>query len=117
MTFLGFQSLDSSNAANFECEYCFLSLVTGNEKIFQEKSREPVNKDQMLMDHGRIQMEMTCLYEPGINSKCPKIVKEAKLAFSSAAFKNGEKLTQYSNTPSCDENKKYWERYKIKLYL
>ena len=70
----------------------------------------------MLMDHGRIQMEMTCLYEPGINSKCPKIVKEAKLALSFAAHKNGEKLTQYSNTPSCDGNKKYWERYKIKLY-
>ena len=65
----------------------------------------------MPIDYGKIQMEMTCLYEPGIRSKCPQVVKEVKLALNTAALKNGESLTQYSNTPSCDTDKKYWERY------
>ena len=96
---------------NSECEYCFLSLITGNEKLFRLRPNESIENDTMPIDHGKLQMEMTCLYEPGIGSKCPQIVKKAKRALSTEALKNGESLTQYSNTPSCDTDKGFWERY------
>ena len=108
----GLQKLDGgSEPMDHECEYCFLSLVTANKKLFQLGSDDFVNTDANPIDHGKIQMEMTCLYEPGIKSRCPQIVRDAKVELNSAALRNGERLTQYSNTPSCDTNEEHWKRY------
>ena len=57
--FSGLQKLDGSEPINHECEYCFLSLVTANEELFQLGSDDFVNTDAISIDHGRIQMEMT----------------------------------------------------------
>ena len=84
--------------------------MSANDKIPRP---EPVGNSAskpMQMDYGRLQMEMTCLYEPNIKSKCPKVVREAKHAINSISTKNGENLTQYSNTPSCDTNTSFWKR-------
>ena len=47
-------------------------------------------------------VETVCLYKPNVRSKCPSVVRHAKQLFRNSAIKNGEKLTQYLNTPTCD---------------
>ena len=51
---------------------------------------------------GQYNIEMVCLYKPNIQSKCPSVVKHAKMLFRNSAIKNGENPTQYLNTPTCD---------------
>ena len=94
----------------FECEYCFLSLLSANEKISRTELSGNSLQDPIPTDYGRLQMEMTCLYEPNVKSKCPKTVREAKRKINTLAGQNGEKLTQYSNTPSCEDGTHFWER-------
>ena len=93
------------------CEYCFLSLLTANKLIeHPDPSRNSTN-EPIPIDFGKFQMEMTCLYEPNVKSKCPSVVRNAKELITTSAIRHGERLSQYSNTPSCDTNTSFWERY------
>ena len=94
----------------FECEYCFLSLLSANDKIPRPEPSGNTAGKRIPTEYGRLQMEMTCLYEPNIQSKCPKTVRQAKQLINSISTKKGERLTQYSNTPSCDTNTWFWKR-------
>ena len=107
---LGFKNLDSAHSASFECEYCFLSLLSANDRIPNSGPAASAIDMGFSTDHGRLQMEMTCLYEPDSKSKCPSIVREAKQKINFLSSRNGERLTQYSNTPSCDNGTNFWKR-------
>ena len=107
---LGFKNLDSAHSASFECEYCFLSLLSANDRIPHSGPSASAIDMGFSTDHGRLQMEMTCLYEPDTKSKCPDIVREAKQKINFLSSRNGERLTQYSNTPSCDNGTNFWNR-------
>ena len=50
------------------------------------------------------------MFEPGVKSKCPTVVRNAKSSFRNAAIRNGERLTQYPNTPSCDDTNDFHHR-------
>ena len=107
---IGLQNLDSSNALKFECEYCFLSILTGNDQIPRPEPSGNSASEPIPTDFGRFQIEMTCLYEPDVQSKCPKMVRHAKESMAALATQNGERLTQYSNTPSCDIKTNFSQR-------
>lgn len=93
------------------CEYCFLSLLTANKLIdHPDPSRNSTN-EPIPIDFGKFQMEMTCLYEPNVSSKCPNVVRNAKHMITTSATRHGERLSQYSNTQSCDRYTSFWERY------
>ena len=107
---LGLKNLDSAHSASFECEYCFLSLLSANDRISHLGPAVSAIDMGFSTDHGRLQMEMTCLYEPDIKSKCPSIVRDAKQEINLLSSRNGERLTQYSNTPSCDNGTNFRKR-------
>ena len=85
----------------FECEFCFMSF-------YQIKGPKP----DILILSGNFAIQMECWYVPGTNSRCPKIVRGAKESARSFAIRNGERLTQYSLTPSCDRTKDFQQRYR-----
>ena len=78
---------------------------------FQEKMQrlEPI-KVAKPNDIGKFVIEMTCMYKAGVNSRCPKVVRNAKILFRNAAIKNGESLSQYQNTPTCDDSNDFHQR-------
>ena len=114
----GFKNMDSRLSAKSECEFCWFAVTAINSDqinklstpIWTESSFTSAN-DVIAVDRGNIQADVTCLYKPKINSRCPKIVKRAKTIMRNSAIKHGEKLTQYLNTPSCDKTKSFKERY------
>ena len=80
-----------------------------------------VSKDVFSVDLGNFQVEMTCQYQPNINSRCPKVVRRAKTTMRNIAIQKGERLTQYWNTPTCDESndftKRYWSSQNYEMLL
>ena len=114
----GLKNMDSRLSAKSECEFCWMAIVAINTKkiaklstpIFSSSSFTS-SDDVLPTDLGNFQIEMTCHYKPGINSKCPRTVRRAKTLMRNLAIRNGEKLTQYWNTPSCDESKDFKTRY------
>ena len=114
----GLKNMDSRLSAKSECEFCWMAIVAINTKKIAELST-PIfsstsftsSDDVLAVDLGNFQVEMTCHYKPGINSKCPRTVRRAKTLMRNMALRNGEKLTQYWNTPSCDESKDFKTRY------
>ena len=59
---------------------------------------------------GNFAVALECWYKPHSKSRCPKVVRHAKTLFGNSATRHGEKLTQYSNTPSCDLTGDFHER-------
>ena len=114
----GLKNMDSRLSAKSECEFCWMAIVAIDTKKIAELST-PIfssssftsSDDVLPTDLGNFQIEMTCHYKPGINSKCPRTVRRAKTLMRNLAIRNGEKLTQYWNTPSCDESKDFKTRY------
>ena len=92
-------------SARTGCEFCYVAHVV----VFQQMKRpEPIH----LPDNNTIKfiLELTCLYETHVQSRCPRGVINAKNGFSNAAMRNGEHLAQYPNTPSCYETNDFRHR-------
>ena len=100
--FVGLRNAKNRQAQkrSFECEFCFMSL-------YQTKGPNP---DDILMLAGNYGVQMECWYIPGTHSRCPRIVRRAKESARNLALRNGDILTQYSNTPSCDSTKDFETR-------
>jgi len=114
----GLKNMDSRKSAKSECEFCWLAITAINSKqindlstpIWSSSSFTTAN-DVIPVDRGNIQADVTCMYKPTSNSRCPKVVKNAKTLMTNEAIRHGEKLTQYLNTPSCDLSKPFHQRY------
>ena len=114
----GFKHMDSKLSTKAECEFCWMDIIAINTNKIKELST-PISTstsvtssdDVLAVDLGNFQVEVTCHYKPGINSRCPKIVKRAKTLMRNSAIRNGERLTQYWNTPSCDDSNDFKNRY------
>ena len=114
----GLKNMDSRKSAESECEFCWFAITAINSKQINELSTPITSStsyttanDVLPVDRGNIQADVTCMYKPKTNSRCPKIVKRAKTLMMNEAIRHGEKLTQYLNTPSCDPSKPFRERY------
>ena len=114
----GLRNIDSTLSAKSQCEFCFLSIASINSNIANGLATPILSlssftsfKDVIPIESGNFQLDMTCHYKPNINSMCPKVVKRAKTSMRNAAVLNGERLTQYWNTPSCDTSKDFKRRY------
>ena len=80
-----------------------MSIVKVTQSSFpREKYIIPAKSNGVIMDTYNV--ETVCLYKPNVQSKCPRVVKNAKILFGNSAIKHGEKLTQYLNTPTCDNS-------------
>ena len=118
---LGLKNYNSELSVQSECELCWLVLVITKPdlytNIFPSELFSPPT--ELATERGNLQFDLSCLYKPNIQSKCPKMVRRLKLLLKNSAIRNGEKLTQYSNTPSCDlgndSRHKYWsaENYEL----
>ena len=120
--------MDSRLSAKSECEFCWLAIVAINTDKIAELST-PISSsysftssnDVLAVDLGDFQVEVTCQYRPKTNSRCPKIVKRAKTLMRNYAIRHGEKLTQYWNTPTCDDandfRTRYWSPHNYKMLL
>ena len=114
----GLKNMDSRKSAASECEFCWFAITAINSDQINDLSI-PVSSsasyttanDVLPVDRGNIQADVTCMYKPQTNSRCPKIVKRAKTLMMNEAMRYGEKLTQYLNTPSCDKDKSFTNRY------
>ena len=51
------------------------------------------------------------MYPPNVGSRCPTVLKNVKEKFRRKAIKQGDRPTQYANTPSCDLKTKFGNRY------
>ena len=114
----GFKNMDSRLSKKSECEFCWMAIVAINtDKIAElstpisSSSSFTTSNDVLAVDLGNFQVEMTCQYVPKINSRCPKVVKRAKRLMRNSAIHRGEKLTQYWNTPTCDDANDFRTRY------
>ena len=124
----GFKNIDSRLSARSECEFCWLAIVAINTKKIAELSTPiwspssfTTSDDVKPVDLGNFQIEISCQYKPNINSRCPKIIRRAKMLMRNSAIRNGEKLTQYWNTPTCDDSNdfrsRYWSQANYKMLL
>ena len=108
----GLQNYGSRSSSNFGCEYCFLSIsIYSTDVLKRNLIKQNLDISNFANDVGNFQIDLTCLYEPNIKSKCPKIVRNAKESMTNLATRFGEKLTQYYNTPSCDSRENFMNRY------
>ena len=112
----GLQNYGSRRSARLGCEYCLLAVVISNVEVFKKtpsfsEFRFTPFEEIQPNDVGNFQIELSCLYKPNTKSKCPNIVKKAKYLMVNSATRAGEKLTQYYNTPSCDSNSQFKNRY------
>ena len=113
----GIHNYGTRLAAKQGCEYCFLAIVISSQNVFEKlptfsEFRFTPFEEIQPNDVGNFQVELSCLYKPNINSKCPRVVRNAKRLIDKAAIHSGERLTQYYNTPSCDSKlKKFNQRY------
>ena len=113
----GIDNYGSRLSARQGCEYCFLAVIISNQDVFTKlptfsEFRFTPFKEIQPNDVGNFQVELSCLYKPNVNSKCPKVVRNAKRLLDKSAIRSGERLTQYYNTPSCDsKSKKFNQRY------
>ena len=114
----GFRNMESRLSSKFGCEFCWMDIIAINTNLIGKLST-PIytstsftsSDDVLAVDLGNFQVEVTCHYKPGINSRCPKTISRAKTLMRNLAIRNGEKLTQYWNTPSCDESNDFKARY------
>ena len=114
----GFRNMDSRLSSKFGCEFCWMDIIAINTNLIGKLST-PIftstsftsSNDVISVDLGNFQVEVTCHYKPGINSRCPKTIARAKTMMRNLAIRKGEKFTQYWNTPSCDESKDFKTRY------
>ena len=74
----------------------------------RDNSIFPDTSNGVIMDTYNV--ENVCLYKPNVRSKCPSVVKNAKTLFRNSAIKHGERLTQYLNTPTCDNSNDFQNR-------
>ena len=114
----GLSNMGSRKAAEAECEFCWFAFTAINSDQINDlstpiwsKSSFTTANDVKPVDRGNIQADLTCMYKPKINSRCHKVVQRAKTLMQNEAIRNGEKLTQYLNTPSCDSTKPFTQRY------
>ena len=100
--FSGFRNLDSKLSAKSGCEFCYMSIVKVTQSFLKrDKNIIPARSNGVVMDAYNV--ETVCLYQPNVRSRCPSVVNNAKMLFRNTAMKNGQKLTQYLNTPTCDD--------------
>lgn len=97
----GIRNRDSKSALRSGCEFCYLVVPSSN----RQKSILP------LTDTGAFQVELTCMFDPNGNSRCPHILRNVKDLFRRKALASGDRPTQYANTPSCDKKTSFGERY------
>ena len=102
-TVFGLKNKESEFARQAGCDFC--CLVVGSS------SRSPKNPIFKLTQTGKYQMDLTCNYPPNVGSRCPTVLKNIKEKFQRKAIKLGDSPTQYANTPSCDINSKFQNRY------
>ena len=109
LIFLGLKNLDSRLSAKSGCEFCYMSIVKVTQSFLpRDPSLIPARSNGVVMD--AYNFETVCLYKPNVKSRCPNVVKNAKTMFRNAAMKNGQKLTQYLNTPTCDTSNDFTTR-------
>ena len=124
----GLKNSGSRLPAKSECEFCFFAIrgisadkANALSTPILSQSSFTSFKDVLAVDMGNFQTELTCLYKPKINSRCPKIVKRAKTLMRNSAIRKGERLTQYWQTASCDESKdfrtRYWSKENYEMLL
>ena len=108
----GFKNIDTRLSAKSECEFCWMGMTAINSDKIAELSTPiwsassvTTSNDVIPNDIGNFQLEITCQYKQNVNSRCPKVLNRAKTYMRNLAIRNGEKLTQYWNTPTCDESK------------
>ena len=108
MLYKGFKNLDSKLSYKAECEFCFsaISVVKHPEESVLSPTTDPL----IAIAKGNFAIGLECWYPPQTNSRCPMVVKHAKDLFRNSALRNGERLIQYSNTPSCDVTNDFHER-------
>ena len=97
----GIRNRDSKAAQRSGCEFCYFILTSSN----RQKNIFPMTYT------GRFQVELTCMYDPYAESRCPHILRNVKDLFRKKALARGDQPTQYANTPSCDKKVGFGERY------
>ena len=107
---LGLKNLDSRLSAKSGCEFCYMSIVKVTQSFLpRDPNLIPARSNGVVMD--AYNFETVCLYKPNVGSRCPNVVKNAKTMFRNLAMKNGQKLTQYLNTPTCDSSNDFATRF------
>ena len=114
----GFKNLDTRLSVKSECEFCWMGITAINSDQIAKLSTPiwsassvTTSNDVIPNDIGNFQLEITCQYKQNVNSRCPKVLNRAKTLMRNLALRNEEKLTQYWNTPTCDESNDFWMRY------
>ena len=104
----GLKNLDSRQSFKAECEFCFsaISVVRHPKTTILSPTKDPL----IQIANGNFAVALECWYKPNTNSRCPKVVRNAKSLFHNSAIRFGEQLTQYSNTPSCDTTGDFHQR-------
>ena len=112
---LGLRNLDSRQSHKAECELCFsaISVVRHPKETVLSPNKDPL----IVIASGNFAVALECWYKPRINSRCPKVVRNAKTVFRNLAIRNGERLVQYSNTPTCDSSNDFHQRYQSRIFL
>ena len=95
----GLKHIGSRLSAKSQCEFCWLAIVAINTAKI-EKLSTPIysgssvtySKDVFSVDLGNFQVEMTCQYQPNINSRCPKVVRRAETMMRNIAIQKGGKI-------------------------
>ena len=105
---IGLKNLDSRQSFKAECEFCFsaISVVKHPKSTILSPTKDPL----IQIAEGNFAVALECWYKPHSKSRCPKVVRHAKTLFRNSATRHGEKLTQYSNTPSCDSTGDFHKR-------
>ena len=98
----GLFNKESKNARKSGCEFCFLVIVS---------SRRSASTKIPIRLSGNFQFELSCMYPKERASNCPKVLKNVKETLRQKAVILGDKPMQYLNTPSCDYQQSFKNRY------
>lgn len=100
----GLKNKNSYVAKKSGCEFCYLIVPS-------TMRRDGIDPPILSLTRtGSFQVELTCSYPPNVNSRCPQVLHNAKEQFYRNAIKQGDKPTQYYNTPSCDKDQTAGEK-------
>ena len=92
---LGLNQKYSPGSMAAGCDFCYLIIVS---------TSKPLRPILELVDTGDFQFELTCTYDPHKTNRCPVVLSHAKDSLNRQGERLGESLTQYANTPSCDNS-------------
>ena len=98
--FTAFFTKNKPSAKKAGCDYCYLVVPSTVKESFLP-----------LTDVGKFQIELTCTYPPNINVACPKVLRDIKEELVRRTLREGDKPTQYLNTPTCDYRGDFGNRY------